>query len=155
MRVELGCVAMLAIACSGGSSRGPAAPVELREVAANELRAVADFDAIPDRASRSRALFLEVSRVLMHPRCVNCHPADDVPRQRMAMEMHDPPVLRGPSDRGVVGMECAGCHQEHNQAHTRVPGAPEWHLAPIEMAWVGKSAAAICAQIKDPERNGG
>jgi hypothetical protein len=28
-------------------------------------------------------------------------------------------------------------------------------LAPIEMAWVGKSLGEICQQIKDPERNGG
>ena len=31
-----------------------------------------------------------------------------------------------------------------------VPGHPEWHVAPIEMAWVGKSLGEICQQIKDP-----
>jgi hypothetical protein len=36
-----------------------------------------------------------------------------------------------------------------------VPGNPNWHIAPIEMAWVGKSLAEICVQIKDKERNGG
>ena len=36
-----------------------------------------------------------------------------------------------------------------------MPGHPEWHLAPREMAWEGKSLAEICAQIKDPVRNGG
>ena len=30
-----------------------------------------------------------------------------------------------------------------------------WHLAPIEMAWAGKSLGEICEQIKDPKRNGG
>ncbi len=153
MRIELLCsVSVVAVACSGGS-RKPAA--ELRDVGADELRSVADFAGIADRATRSRALFAEASRVLMHPRCVNCHPDGDVPHQRITMELHDPPVQRGPDDRGVVGMECAGCHQDRNQAHTRVPGAPEWHLAPIEMAWVDKSAAHICAQIQDPARNGG
>ena len=34
------------------------------------------------------------------------------------------------------------------------PGAPAWHLAPVEMAWFDKSSAEICAQIKDPARNG-
>ena len=65
------------------------------------------------------------------------------------------PVVRGPENRGVVGMECSTCHQDRNQALTRVPGAPEWHLAPIEMAWVGRSLGAICEQVKDPKRNGG
>ena len=36
-----------------------------------------------------------------------------------------------------------------------IPGNPAWHLAPIEMAWEGKSLGHICEQIKDPERNGG
>ena len=31
-----------------------------------------------------------------------------------------------------------------------MPGHPLWHLAPIEMAWVGKSLGEICEQIKDP-----
>jgi len=29
-----------------------------------------------------------------------------------------------------------------------------WHLAPIEMAWVGLSLGGICEQFKDPKRNG-
>jgi hypothetical protein len=28
-------------------------------------------------------------------------------------------------------------------------------MAPIEMAWQGKSAGEICRQLKDPNRNGG
>jgi hypothetical protein len=36
-----------------------------------------------------------------------------------------------------------------------IPGDPKWALAPAEMAWQGKSLGAICAQIKDPARNGG
>jgi hypothetical protein len=143
-----------AAACGRGApAEGP--PVVLREVAAHELRAVADFDGIRDRAAQSRALFVEASRVLMHPRCVNCHPDGDVPHQGMNLALHDPPVVRGPGGHGVVGMECGGCHQDRNLALARVPGAPKWHLAPLEMAWVGKSAAAICAQMKDPARNGG
>lgn len=70
-------------------------------------------------------------------------------------EPHRPPVVRGPESRGVVGMECQGCHQDHNLELARVPGAPNWHLAPRVMAWVGKSPSALCAQLKDPKRNGG
>ena len=114
----------------------------------------ADFAGIVDVRERSRALFLEASRVLQHPRCLNCHPDGDIPRQGMDMALHDPPVVRGPDDHGVVGMTCTSCHQDHNLAHARVPGAPKWALAPIEMAWVGKSAAHICEQLKDRRRNG-
>ena len=144
----------ITVAACGGA-RSSTEPVVLGEVEPGQLRSVADFDRIRDRGARSRALFLEMSRVLTHPRCMNCHPDGDVPHQRMGMELHDPPVLRGPEDRGVAGMECISCHQDRNQELTRVPGAPKWQLAPIEMAWVGKSVAAICAQMKDRSRNGG
>ena len=121
----------------------------------NQLHAVADFSSITDTGARSRALFVEASRVLLHPRCANCHPDGDVPAQGMQMIAHQPPVTRGPEGRGVVGMECTGCHQDRNLAQARVPGAPDWHLAPREMAWVGKTPRQICEQIKDPKRNGG
>lgn len=144
---------VVAAACGGKLVADP--PVTLRDIGAGELRAVAEFDGIRDPAARSRALFSEASRVLLHPRCVNCHPAGDVPHQGDALALHDPPVIRGDANHGVAGMECEGCHQDRNQALTRVPGAPGWHLAPREMAWVGKTAAELCAQLKDPARNGG
>jgi hypothetical protein len=118
------------------------------------LRSPDDFSSIQDRTERSRALFNEASRVILSPRCVNCHPSDDSPRQREGHEMHDPPVTRGPHDEGVPGAQCSTCHQDENVELARVPGAPKWRLAPIEMAWMGKSAADICVQIKDPNRNG-
>jgi hypothetical protein len=147
----------LALASCGAPQAAPTAgsPAELRRAGPSELLAVRDFDAIGDRAARSRALFTEAARVLVHPRCTNCHPSGDAPTQRQAMEPHDPPVVRGPADNGVPGMECTTCHQDRNQELTRVPGAPRWHLAPIEMAWTGKSVADLCHQIKDPARNGG
>jgi hypothetical protein len=55
----------------------------------------------------------------------------------------------------VPGNECTTCHQDKNQELTRVPGAPHWHLAPLGMAWEGKTASEICNQMKDPARNGG
>ncbi|HSN27350.1 MAG TPA: Isoquinoline 1-oxidoreductase subunit [Kofleriaceae bacterium] len=108
-----------------------------------------------DPTAHSRELFDQMARVLTHPRCVNCHPADDTPRQGNDHVIHDPPVLRGTADRGVVGMQCVTCHQDHNAELARIPGAPGWHLAPVEMAWLGKTPAQICAQLKDPARNGG
>jgi hypothetical protein len=52
-------------------------------------------------------------------------------------------------------IRCSICHQQANLDPARVPGHPEWHLAPREMAWEDKTLAEICAQIKDPARNGG
>ncbi len=149
-------IGVLGVAAGCGAPQSPPRPPpRMREVPRTELRAVADFMAIGDRADRSRALFVEAARVLMHPRCINCHPDGNTPHQGMEMQLHDPPVVRGPEDQGVPGNECTTCHQERNQDLTRVPGAPRWHLAPIEMAWVGKSASYICNQMKDPKRNGG
>jgi hypothetical protein len=115
----------------------------------------AAFAGIRDPSDRSRALFLEASRVLLHPRCTNCHPDGDSPYQGTPPQLHDPPVTRGPDGLGVVGMQCNSCHQDKNLELARVPGAPNWHLAPREMAWVGKTAGGVCQQLKDRKRNGG
>ena len=106
--------------------------------------------AIADTAARSAALFTELGKVLTHPRCVNCHPAGDRPRQGDEGRLHQPPVARGPDGHGLEAMRCPICHQQANFEPGRMPGHPEWHLAPREMAWEGKTLAEICAQIKDP-----
>lgn len=128
----------------------------------NTLRDPASFDSIADQAARSVALFEEAGKVIQSPRCVNCHPASNTPLQGMAMTPHQPPVTRGDANFGVPGMMCTTCHGAENvnvvgQSETlrSIPGNPNWHLAPIEMAWEGKSLGSICTQIKDPSRNGG
>jgi hypothetical protein len=113
------------------------------------------FAAIADTAARSAALFTEVGKVLTHPRCTNCHPAGDRPRQGDVSRLHQPPVERGPDGFGLAAMRCPICHQAANFEPGRMPGDPIWHLAPREMAWEGKTLGEICAQIKDPARNGG
>jgi hypothetical protein len=137
----------------GGASPPPAEPPP-KIAPAQDLRPPEDFASIADRAERSRALFLEASKVMLHPRCANCHPQDDSPRQRDGAEMHDPPVTRGPLDRGVPALECGTCHQDASVELARIPGAPGWHLAPKVMAWLGRTPAQICEQVKDPSRNG-
>jgi hypothetical protein len=101
------------------------------------------------------ALFLEMGKVLQHPRCVNCHPAGDRPLQTDSMRPHEPLVVRGADGHGAPGMRCETCHHAANFDPAHVPGHPQWHLAPIEMAWEGKTLTQICEQIKDPRRNGG
>jgi hypothetical protein len=124
----------------------------------NGLRTVDEFDSITDEAARSAALFEEMFVVIESPRCLNCHPVGDVPLQGDDMQLHQPPVVRGVGDFGAPGMRCSTCHGAENVAFTTgegsIPGHSPWQLAPIEMGWVGLSAAEICDQIKDPERNG-
>jgi len=124
-------------------------------VSEDGLAAPESFDAINDSAARSVALFAELGKVLSHPRCVNCHPAGDRPRQGESGRPHQPPVARGADGHGLPAMRCSSCHQGANFDPARMPGHPEWHLAPREMAWEGKTPGEICAQIKDPARNGG
>jgi hypothetical protein len=127
-----------------------------------ELKPVSAFASIADERQRSIALFEEAGKVLTHPRCVNCHPAGDRPLQGMNMQPHQPPVVRGPDNFGADGMKCNTCHGETNvpivaqaEGVKSIPGHSRWHLAPIEMAWEGKSLIEIGEQIKDPARNGG
>ncbi len=119
------------------------------------LRSASEFASIPDRTARSVALFEEAGKVLRHPRCQNCHPAGDRPTQGMERTPHQPWVRRGDNGMGAVGLRCSTCHQAENFDPGRVPGNPSWKLAPIEMAWQGKTLGQICQQITDPGRNGG
>lgn len=122
---------------------------------ATELRAPEAFSSISNKTARSVALFTEAGKVITHPRCVNCHPDGNRPLQGEVGHPHQPMVVRGVGGMGAPGMYCTTCHGNANFDSAGVPGNPHWHLAPIEMAWAGKSLAYICAQIKDPQRNGG
>jgi hypothetical protein len=123
--------------------------------AGNTLKSVQSFASIADERQRSVALFQEAGKVITHARCMNCHPAGDRPAQGDDRHPHMPLVVRGVDNFGAIGMRCTTCHGPANFDPGGVPGHPAWHLAPIEMAWVGKSLGEICEQIKDPSRNGG
>jgi hypothetical protein len=125
------------------------------DASSQSLATPESFAAIADTAARSAALFTEAGKVLTHPRCVNCHPASDRPRQGDVRRLHQPPVERDEDGFGLPAMRCPICHQQANFEPSRVPGDPAWHLAPREMGWEGKTLGQICAQIKDPARNGG
>jgi len=53
------------------------------------LAPVSSFDRITDKEKRAIALFQEAGRVIMHPRCLNCHPRDDTPRQGELKQNND------------------------------------------------------------------
>ena len=122
----------------------------------NSLAAPESFAGIRDETVRSVAYFNELGKVLTSPRCVNCHPAGDRPLQNDNGRLHQPPVARGADGGGLPSMRCTICHQSanFNVVGIDVPGHQGWHLAPREMAWQDKTLAEICAQIKDPKRNG-
>jgi hypothetical protein len=119
------------------------------------LQPVAAFADIADNGQRAAALFTEAGKVIQGPRCVNCHPATDRPLQGDDGHVHQPAVHRGTEGLGVAGLHCPACHHQANYDAVGVPGNPNWRLAPASMAWQGRSLGAICAQIKDPARNGG
>lgn len=119
------------------------------------LKSAQSFASIADDRQRSVALFTEAGKVITHARCMNCHPAGDRPAQGDDRHPHMPLVVRGLDDFGAIGMRCTTCHGPENFDPAGVPGNPAWRMAPIEMAWVGKSLGDICRQIKDPSRNGG
>jgi cytochrome c5 len=118
----------------------------------DSLASVESFSSISDQETRSAAYFTELGKVVTNPRCLNCHPASDRPRQGDTARLHQPPVFRGADGFGLPALRCPICHQTANFG--TVPGNPIWHLAPHEMAWEGKTLGEICAQIKDPTRNG-
>ena len=149
-----GCLALLA-----GTSVAPWSAAQ--DAQSLSLEPASSFQSIQDETERSLALFQEAGKVIQHPRCINCHPATERPLQGVDMRPHQPPVVRGDGGMGLPGMQCTTCHSAENvsvvgQAETikSIPGNPAWHLAPIEMAWEGKTLGEICEQIKDPARNG-
>lgn len=115
--------------------------------------ALATAHAQPEAAKPPAPLFDPIARVVMHPRCVNCHQAD-APRHTDLSTRHTQGVVRGKDGHGAAGQNCVACHQSGNSANGQVPGAKHWHLAPASMSWQGLKAGEICRQMKDPARNG-
>jgi cytochrome c5 len=106
----------------------------------------------------ARAAFLDVYKVLMHPRCMNCHPSGDSPLQGDDSHAHLQNVKRGEDGKGKYALKCTNCHQDTNLPGANMPpGNPTWHLPRKDMPLVfqGKSPRELADQLKDPKRNGG
>ena len=110
-----------------------------------------------DRQESAEA-FGNVYKVLMSPRCMNCHPAGDVPLQGEDSHLHVMLPQRGVEGKGVYAMKCSNCHRASNTPgrHTP-PGNPEWHLPPANMKMVfqGRTPNQLAKQLVDPKQNGG
>lgn len=101
--------------------------------------------------------FAEVYKVLMSPRCVNCHPAGDVPLQGDDSHLHAMYPKRGLDGNGLYAMKCGNCHQSQNTPGLHMPpGNPKWALPPSDMKMVfeGKKPRELALQIMDYNRNG-
>ncbi|HTI08814.1 MAG TPA: hypothetical protein VL832_09670 [Puia sp.] len=101
--------------------------------------------------------FKQVYKVLMSPRCMNCHPSGDIPLQGEDSHLHTMSPQRGSDGKGVYAMKCSNCHQPTNTPglHTP-PGNPNWHLPPADMKMVfqGRTPRQLAEQLIDPKRNG-
>ena len=101
------------------------------------------------------AAFADIYAVSMSPRCMNCHPAGDAPLQTDASTPHTMNVTRLSPTEGV---HCSQCHAPSAVGDGTAPLPPAdtiWSMPPSSMAFEGRSPAALCAQLKDPEANGG
>ncbi len=105
-----------------------------------------------------------VYEVVSHPRCANCHvDGSNVPMWSGPEYAEDGPhgmnIDAGVSRIGAETLLCSTCHITSSSVGGKKHGAPymmiDWQLAPVEMIWFGRSSAEICAQMSDPERNGG
>ena len=105
----------------------------------------------------SAQAFLKVYKVLMSPRCMNCHPSGDRPLQGDDNHIHTMNVQRGKNGKGLYAMKCSNCHQPENSAALNTPpGNPKWALPPpnMKMVFQGRSAHDLALQIMDYNRNG-
>jgi len=101
--------------------------------------------------------FMDVYKVLMSPRCMNCHPAGDRPLQGDDSHTHIMNVQRGKDGKGLYALKCSNCHQPTNiDGLHKPPGNPKWQLPPADMKMVfqGKSAHDLALQIMDYNKNG-
>lgn len=105
----------------------------------------------------SAQAFLEVYKVLMSPRCMNCHPSGDRPLQGDDSHIHNMNVKRGKDGKGLYAVRCSNCHQPENTAGLHAPpGNPKWQLPPsnMKMVFQGRSAHDLAIQIMNYEENG-
>lgn len=114
-------------------------------------------DAARNERAISQAAFQAVYKVLMSPRCMNCHPNGDIPLQGDDSHLHTMNVTRGVDGKGVYALKCSNCHQVANTPGLNMPpGNPTWHLPPADMPMVfeGRSPRELALQLKDPNQNG-
>lgn len=108
------------------------------------------------------AAWTRIYEVASHPRCSNCHvgvsdrPMWSGPSYGKA-RVHGMNIQAGESRMGVETLPCATCHRgtQLDTPHSPPAVDGDWRLAPQSAYWFGQSSETICAQLRDPDRNGG
>ncbi|MBB2148037.1 hypothetical protein [Pedobacter gandavensis] len=143
MSIILTMVGVMAFAWRSGSKKEAMLPLSALPLKKDSIASVKAFE--------------KVYRVLMSPRCMNCHPSGDIPLQGDDSHLHEMFPKRGKDGKGLFAMKCGNCHQPSNTPGKHSPpGNAEWHLPPANMKMVfqGKSAAELAKQLIDPKQNG-
>ena len=126
-----------------------------------------DLSALPEPGTVAPedglAAWDSIHAVLTHPRCLNCHVgADNVPLWGTPRNPTASTAWR--STRATAGSGPRVCRATPATRLRRGPNtvphaAPQtgmdWRLAPVEFQWTDRTSAEICAQMRDPDRNGG
>lgn len=123
----------------------------------NELPKSNGFKNATTDSVKSVAAFMEVYKVLISPRCMNCHPSGDVPLQGDDNRLHAMLPQRGKDGKGINAMKCANCHQATNvEGIGNPPGNPNWHLPSenMKMVFEGRTAHELAKQLVNPKTNG-
>jgi hypothetical protein len=126
-------------------------------VMGNSVNYNGDLSATVKDSTASVKAFMDVYRVLMSPRCMNCHPSGDVPLQGDDSHLHTMLPKRGKEGKGLYAMKCSNCHQPTNIAGLhKPPGNPNWHLPPANMRMVfqGRTPYQLAKQLMNPKTNG-
>lgn len=118
---------------------------------------IANNESINNDSVESVNAFKDVYKVLMSPRCMNCHPSGDVPLQGDDSHLHTMLPRRGKDGKGIYAMKCSNCHQPTNlDGLNKPPGHPDWHLPPsnMKMVFQGKTPNQLAKQLVNPKTNG-
>jgi hypothetical protein len=118
---------------------------------------IAAYKMVKTDSTESARAFLQVYKVLMSPRCMNCHPEGDQPLQDDDSHVHTALTQRGKDGKGLYASKCSNCHQPENTPglHTP-PGNPKWSMPPADMKMVfqGRTPRQLALQIMDYNQNG-
>src|SRR5664279_860241 len=82
--------------------------------------AIVNIPPVKDSIGSQKA-FLAAYKVLMSPRCMNCHPSGDIPLQGDDSHLHTQGVKRGMDGKGLYAMKCKNCHQDANTPGEHMP----------------------------------
>ena len=115
-------------------------------------------------SEKGLAAWDEIYAVAAHPRCTNCHVGEKGRPGWAALgygetARHGMAVHADASRIGAESIPCRTCHVTSGAPNVVKHAAPHvgdaWRLPPVELAWISKSSADLCMQLRNPETNDG